>query len=316
MVAARWRTICRTSGRCMTIRASSVTSRALETCPGASSPSGRAKWVLRRPSSLAFAFIIATKRCWFPCPTCRASASAASLALWISAASSSSRTVSRSPGRRFALDSPTCAANGLTSTVWLGRACSSVSRTVISFVMLAIGTRSRALRANRTSPVTPFSTMNARPLTCGGAASTGAASTRLAARAISRGFKRRRVYCSLDPDPLADDEVGRLDARVEREQLLDARVELDRDVAQRLAGAQLVEAAAGRRHGRRVDGGGRADGRPRACRRSVGSQARPDEQHGDRDREQERRGSAVPLRVAPPASRHALPAGDGPDVSP
>ena len=70
---------------------------------------------------------------------------------------------------------------------------STVSSTVISFVMLAIGTRSRASWAASTSPVVPFSTTYARPVTCGGAASTGAASARAAA-AKRRPFKRAAVY--------------------------------------------------------------------------------------------------------------------------
>src|SRR6185312_6760363 len=61
-----------------------------------------------------------------------------------------------------------------------------------------------------------------------------------------------------DADALADDEIRRLDAGVEREQLLDARPELDRDVAERLAGLEPVVAATPERDGgrrdRRVDG--------------------------------------------------------------
>ena len=60
IVAGRIRTIWRTSGRCMTIRASSVTSRALDTWPGASRPSGRTKCVSRRPSCRARWFISAS----------------------------------------------------------------------------------------------------------------------------------------------------------------------------------------------------------------------------------------------------------------
>ena len=86
------------NGFCIATRASLVTSRALDTCPGASRPSGFAKRVSVSPSARAFAFIKPTKRGIEPSPTCAASAFAASFALWISAARSRSATVSRSPG--------------------------------------------------------------------------------------------------------------------------------------------------------------------------------------------------------------------------
>ena len=66
--------------------------------------------------------------------------------------------MSRSPARRFTVDSPTSAASELTVTTSDGFVCSSVSSTVISFVMLAIGTRASAFWAASTSPVVPFST--------------------------------------------------------------------------------------------------------------------------------------------------------------
>ena len=70
-------------------------------------------------------------------------------------------------------------------------ACSSVTRTVISFVMLAIGTRAQAPRCASTSPVAGFSTMNARAETGGGdaprcAAVTKASAARTAATQIRR----------------------------------------------------------------------------------------------------------------------------------
>ena len=154
-----------------------------------------------------------------PCPTWSASASAASFALWISAASSSSRTVSRSPARRLALDSPTLAAGGLTVTTSDGFVRSTVSSTVISLVMLAIGTRAWASRDAAPRRSAPFSTTKGGRVTCGGAASTGAASARAAA-AKRRPFKRPASL--FDADALPDDQVRRLDSRVQREQLLDA----------------------------------------------------------------------------------------------
>jgi hypothetical protein len=47
------------------------------------------------------------------------------------------------------------AASGETTTTSSGLACWSVTRTVISFVMLAIGTRSCSWLAYSTSPVIP-----------------------------------------------------------------------------------------------------------------------------------------------------------------
>ena len=58
-----------------------VTSRALETWPGTSSPSGLTKCVSVRPSSRARAFISGRNAATLPPPTCAASAFAASFAL-------------------------------------------------------------------------------------------------------------------------------------------------------------------------------------------------------------------------------------------
>jgi hypothetical protein len=79
--AVRILTIFRTIGWRIAIRASLVTSRALDTWPGASRPSGRTKCVSRRPRARALAFIIDTNRGTLPWPTYDASAHAASLAL-------------------------------------------------------------------------------------------------------------------------------------------------------------------------------------------------------------------------------------------
>ena len=109
--------------------------------------------------------------------------------------------MSRSPARRPALDSPTLAARGPTVTTSDGFVRSTVSSTVINLVMLAIGTRAPASRDSSTSPVAPFSTTKERPVTCGGAASTGAASARAAA-AKRRPFKRPGVYLTLIRCPM------------------------------------------------------------------------------------------------------------------
>src|SRR5207253_2423712 len=103
-------------------------------------------------------------------------------------------------------DSPTAAASGLTVTTASRRACSSVSSTVISFVRLAIGTLVRASCASSTSPVAPFSTSQARPLTCGAAPSAGTASTSAATAATTTALTGRRFY-SADADALADPQV-------------------------------------------------------------------------------------------------------------
>ena len=58
-VAVGMRTVARTNGIRITMRASFVTSAALEYSPAASRPSGRTKWLSFRPSCAAFAFIIA-----------------------------------------------------------------------------------------------------------------------------------------------------------------------------------------------------------------------------------------------------------------
>ena len=101
----------RTTGFCIATRASLVTSRALDTWPGASRPSGRTKCVSVSPSGAPPSRSSSRRSA----PRCRrrrgrASAHAASFALWISAASTRSPTVSRSPGARSMVDSPTAAA--------------------------------------------------------------------------------------------------------------------------------------------------------------------------------------------------------------
>ena len=82
-----------------------------------------------------------------PSPTSAASAKAESFALWISAAARRSRTRSRSPAVRKMDEPPGATARGETVTTSLGRAFSSVTSAVISFVMLAIAMRRSALRS-------------------------------------------------------------------------------------------------------------------------------------------------------------------------
>src|SRR3954447_15551172 len=88
-----------------------------------------------------------------------------------------------------------------TVTVAPSFACSSVRRTVISFVMLAMGRRSRAWYAAIVSPLDAFSMKYARACTDGGAATAGAASASAATTAgtrtrIRKGLSvlRRRGY--------------------------------------------------------------------------------------------------------------------------
>ncbi len=132
-----------------------VTSRALETWPGWSSPCGFSKCVDVRPSDRAFAFISLTNRGTEPPPTCTASAVAASFALGTRVAIARSRTVSRSPTRSLALDSPTPAASGVTVTTSSRRARSSATSTVISFVMLAGARCASGARTARTTASGP-----------------------------------------------------------------------------------------------------------------------------------------------------------------
>src|SRR6266540_2472027 len=196
----------------MRILASVVTSRALETWPAASSPSGRTKCVSARPSWRARRFIIETKRCSLPRPTCCASAHAASFALWMSAASSKSRTVSCSPARSGTLDSPTAAASGEIVTSSVGLASSRVRRTVMSLVRLATGTRRAGFWASSTSPVRPSSTMYARASTLGPAAKAAGARASTAARTSSvrgRGTIRESTGAPSAPSSNTAELLGR-----------------------------------------------------------------------------------------------------------
>ena len=82
-----------------------------------------------------------------------ASASAASFALWMSAPSSRSCTLTTCPACSGMLSSPTCAACAVTRTSSSGRRCCSATITVMSFVMLAMGSSFVRVRRREHLPV-------------------------------------------------------------------------------------------------------------------------------------------------------------------
>src|ERR687884_814624 len=110
------------------------------------------------------------------------------------------------------LDSPTAAAPGATVTTCESGSCSSVTSTVISFVMLAIGRRCAGARAASTSPVAPFTTTYARAATGGGPASADGA----ARRATAATTNQTRTLLRLLTELLAEDREER-PARLEAE---------------------------------------------------------------------------------------------------
>src|SRR6478672_7824296 len=116
--------------------------------------------------------------------------------------------------------------------------------TVISFVMLAIGTRAHAPCCASTSPVAGFSTMNARAKTGGGdvgaacAAVTKASAARTAAaqiRRITSGKASVEAQGSLDADALSDVHRRRIDAGIQGHQLVHRGAVLPGDGAERVA---------------------------------------------------------------------------------
>ncbi len=169
-----WSTVFRTTGRLIAASARRVTSRALEYSPGASRPSGRTKCESGRPSRRALAFI-RSANCSKLGTVASASASAASFADWIRAPLTRSPTVSSSPAASAIDSCPTAAARGSTVTTSRSRRWSSATSTVISFVIDAIGIRSRAAWEASTSPVTGFSTSQARASGAGDGAAAAAA---------------------------------------------------------------------------------------------------------------------------------------------
>src|SRR5688572_5911803 len=205
----------------------------------------------------------ATKRPTEPRPTKAAIAFAASLALWIRAARSRSRRVTRSPGWRLIVDSPTDAVRRETVATSSSEACSSATIAVISFVIDAIGRCSLSSSAASTSPVPAFWTRYASASTGGGAAAAATAGISVAAVAMRRASRFTAAGTLLDADSLTDRESHRVDVRVEHEQLLDRGVVLLGDHGERVARLDLVELGSGlaRRRDRR------AGPRRRRCRR-------------------------------------------------
>ena len=271
-------------------------------------------------------------RAWLP-PTCSASATAASFALWISAASTRSRTVSRSPGRRLIDDSPTAAARPLTVTTSSRRACSSVTSTVISFVMLAIGRRSRSCpRREHLAGGAVLDEIGAAGDLRGAPRRRRARSRGRRERAPSRSFtgaKRASAAATLTRIALAERwSARRLDARVRagEQSTVDRGREAGGDRVERVAALDHVELR--RRAPTAVGGAPRSPSpwssrpcRRRSPRRLVRAQRRADEQHDPRDREQERPAQHAPAcqraEQAGGAARpwpRGLPAGDGPHL--
>ena len=126
-----------------------------------------------RRSSRARRFISRTKAVREPAMRA-ASVAAASLALASSRPRRRSATVRRSPARRPITDSTASPRYRVAVTVWPRRMRSSVSSAVMSFVVLAIERRSRALRDQTMSPVAGSTRIPAGARTVGAAAAAGA----------------------------------------------------------------------------------------------------------------------------------------------
>src|SRR5262245_33906750 len=233
-----------------------------------------------------------------------ASVVAASLALGTSVPITRSRTVTRCPGRRSRVDSPIRVAAAGTATVSSSDRRSRATSAVISFVMLAIARGVSASRAARVWPSTELWTTYARAWTAGAAPCAGVAETTTATTATARPQRitvpqgsRRPVVLGAHTDALADTQHLGIDSGVEARQRGDRRTGPCGDSLQRVARAHGDD----RRPGRR----GHACRRARR-RRGVLPEAGPDEQHGDRDRQQKRDGSrdtGYP-RPVDPALRH------------
>ena len=243
--------------------------------------------------------------------------------------------MSRSPARRKIDDSPTRGRLRVTVTTSSGFACSSVTSTVISFVMLAIGTRAGRSVRERPRPWPRSRRDRPRPPTGGGRreGERGSDERGDTASEGQPGASAREAYAIPTRIALADAERRRLDARVQREQRSTVGVpEARRDRAERVAAPDRVEAASGpaslrraapsarrpawtfgaasdgcARRGRRGRAGrppsrrrgtrrGAADGGTRAARRRVRSTSPR--------RPRPRASAARPLRPRPCASRH------------
>src|SRR5215211_7052242 len=273
----------------------------------------------------------ATNEPTFPRESPAAIAYAASFALWISAALIRSPSDRRSPARSLTVDSPTTSAWGSTTTLEPTRARSSATRTVISFVMLAIGTRACASRDASTSPVEGLTTRYERPATGGGAGSAGSTSTSAATATTSKRLtadQRSAVLGDLlDADPLADYERIRAHVRIQRLQRRHRRAEPRGDSAERVAGLDDVEArprlCRARARRRRAPRRRRGHRRCRDCRRGDGHRPRvvvgvaqrsPNEEEGDRDGKEKCCGRREPCTTRALSVAPLLPAGHGPDL--
>src|SRR5215211_6488136 len=93
----------------------------------------------------------------------------------------------------------------------LGLAFATVKSAVMSFVMLATGRRSWALRASKTSCVAPFMTTYARASTSGVAAAAGADRARNARKTV-----RGRITGATEYRAIRRATSGRLGAREDR----------------------------------------------------------------------------------------------------
>src|ERR671928_386988 len=111
------------------------------------------------------------------------------------------------------LDSPTDAASGAAVTTCESRSRSSVTSTVISFVMLAIGRRLAGARAASTSPVAPFTTTYARAATGGGPASADGATRRATAATTNQTRTLLRLLTQLSAED-REERPPRLEAQL------------------------------------------------------------------------------------------------------
>ena len=218
VVVAPAATVSRMNGFRIATRASFVTSRALETWPGASRPSGLTKCVSVSPSSRA----LRVHQLDEALDAAVADVGRERVRGVVRALDQRGRergraTLSRSPGERSIVDSPTAAAPLETVTTLVGPARSSATRTVISFVIDAIGSRSRSSSCASTSPSAAFWTSTPRRRRPA-ARPTRAAATSERRRAATRGARsasrRRALYCTRMRCPI--DERHRIDVGVQR----------------------------------------------------------------------------------------------------
>ncbi len=174
-------------------------------------------------------------------------------------------------------------------------ACSSVTRTVISFVMLAIGTRSSAFRASndvaRRRVLHEVGT--ASDLRSRGERRRGEREERCTAERSAA--SRRRCYLTRIRWPMRR-AVGSMPG-IEHDELGLREAEARRDHGERVARADAVEAAAPHRRSRRS--WLRAAASAASELRSL-VEARADEQDGDRHGGEERERRSVPRATPAP----------------